>query len=244
MPFTMRVKRASMWSRARKLSGTITRSTDECEMSRSCQSATFSSEARAFVRTRRARPATCSQPTGFLLWGMAEEPFWPEPKGSSTSRTSVFWRARISVANFSRLAAIRARVVITSACRSRWRTCDETGAGSTPSRAQTASSTSGGRCEKVPTAPDSLPNAMLARARSSRARCRCSSACHRAIFRPKVMGSAWTPWVRPIIGACLWRRARSCTAAIRSRRSARTMSQASRIRMARAVSTTSEEVRP
>ena len=75
-------------------------------MSRSCHSATFSSEARAFVRTRRARPATCSQPTGFLLWGMAEEPFWPEPKGSSTSRTSVFWRARISVANFSRLAAI------------------------------------------------------------------------------------------------------------------------------------------
>ena len=49
MPFTMRVKRASMWSSARKLSGTITRSTDECEMSRSCHSATFSSEASAFA---------------------------------------------------------------------------------------------------------------------------------------------------------------------------------------------------
>ena len=79
-------------------------------MSRSCQRATFSSEARAFVRTSRARPATCSQPTGLRLWGIAEEPFCPEPNGSSTSRTSVFWRARISVANFSRLAATRARV--------------------------------------------------------------------------------------------------------------------------------------
>ena len=58
------------------------------------------------------------------------------------------------------------------------------------------------------------------------------------------MGSAWTPWVRPIIGACLWRKARSRTASMRSRRSARTRSHASRIRMARAVSTTSEEVSP
>ena len=47
-------------------------------------------------------------------------------------------------------------------------------------------------------------------------RWRCSSACHSAIFRPKVIGSAWTPWVRPIIGACLWRKARSRTASIRS----------------------------
>ncbi len=213
-------------------------------MSRSCQRATFSIEARAFVRTRRASPATCSQPTGFRLWGMADEPFWPEPKGSSTSRTSVFCRARISVANFSRLAATRARVVMTSACRSRWRTWEETGAGSRPSRAHTASSTSGGRWEKVPTAPDSLPKAMLARARSSRASCRCSSACQRASLSPKVMGSAWTPCVRPIIGACLCRRARSRTASMRSRRSARTRSHASRIRIARAVSTTSEEVSP
>ena len=75
-------------------------------MSRSCHSATFSSEASALARTSRARPLTCSQPTGLRLWGMADEPFWPEPKGSSTSRTSVFCSARISVANFSRLAAI------------------------------------------------------------------------------------------------------------------------------------------
>ena len=54
-------------------------------------------------------------------------------------------------------------MVITSACRSRWRTCEETGAGSRPSFAQTASSTSGGRCEKVPTAPESLPWAIVSR---------------------------------------------------------------------------------
>ena len=77
MPCTMSVKRRSMWSRARKLSGTITRSTDEWLMSRSCQSATFSRAASAFARTRRARPVTCSQPTGLRLCGMAEQPFWP-----------------------------------------------------------------------------------------------------------------------------------------------------------------------
>ena len=52
MPRTMRVKRRSMWSRAMKLSGRMTRSTDECEMSRSCQSATFSSAAMALARTQ------------------------------------------------------------------------------------------------------------------------------------------------------------------------------------------------
>src|ERR671922_130119 len=45
MPDTMRVKRRSMWSSAMKLSGRITRSTDEWEMSRSCQSALFSNDA-------------------------------------------------------------------------------------------------------------------------------------------------------------------------------------------------------
>ena len=100
---------------------------------------------------------TCSQPTGLRLCGIADEPFCPAPNGSSTSRTSVFCSARISVANFSRLAAMSASVVITSAWRSRCRIWEETGAGSSPSFAHTASSTSGGRCENVPTAPESLP---------------------------------------------------------------------------------------
>ena len=65
-----------------KLSGRITRSTEECEMSRSCQSATFSNAACALARISRARPTICSQPIGLRLCGIAEEPFWPLPNGS------------------------------------------------------------------------------------------------------------------------------------------------------------------
>ena len=60
-----------------KLSGRITRSTDECEMSRSCHSATFSSAAMALPRSSRASPTICSQPIGLRLCGIADEPFWP-----------------------------------------------------------------------------------------------------------------------------------------------------------------------
>ena len=85
-----------------KLSGRITRSTDECEMSRSCHSATFSIAAIALPRSSRARPTICSQPIGLRLCGIADEPFCPFANGSSTSPISVFCRPRISSANFSR----------------------------------------------------------------------------------------------------------------------------------------------
>ena len=101
MPATMRVKRRSMWSSAMKLSGRMTRSTDECEMSRSCQSALFSNAAPALARSSRARPTICSQPIGLRLCGIADEPFCPFANGSSTSPISVFCRPRISSANFS-----------------------------------------------------------------------------------------------------------------------------------------------
>ena len=115
----MRVKRRSMWSSAMKLSGRMTRSTDECEMSRSCHSATFSSAAIALPRSSRARPVICSQPIGLRLCGIADEPFWPLPNGSSISPISVFCRPRISSANFSSDAAVIASAVISSAWRSR-----------------------------------------------------------------------------------------------------------------------------
>ena len=73
-------------------SGRITRSADECEMSRSCQSTVFSSAACRLPRITRARPVTRSHRTGFRLWGIALEPFCPVVNGSWTSRTSV--RAR------------------------------------------------------------------------------------------------------------------------------------------------------
>ena len=60
-----------------KLSGRMTRSTDECEMSRSCHSATFSSAAIALPRSSRASPMICSQPIGLRLCGIADEPFCP-----------------------------------------------------------------------------------------------------------------------------------------------------------------------
>src|ERR1039458_4341723 len=51
----------------------MTRSADECEMSRSCQRATFSSPAWALLRTTRARPLICSAVTGLRLWGMSPD---------------------------------------------------------------------------------------------------------------------------------------------------------------------------
>ena len=70
-------------------------------MSRSCQSATFSTPTCALPRRTRARPQIRSQTTGLRLCGIALEPFWPARNGSSTSRTSVRCRCRISVAKRS-----------------------------------------------------------------------------------------------------------------------------------------------
>ena len=70
-------------------SGRMMRSTDECEMSRSCHSATFSIAAWVLARTTRARPLICSQVMGLRLCGMADEPFCFSLKNSSASRTSV-----------------------------------------------------------------------------------------------------------------------------------------------------------
>src|SRR3954469_9512602 len=64
-----------------------TRSADEWEMSRSCQRATFSRATSEHPRTTRASPQIRSAPTGFRLWGIAGEPFWPRPNGSCTSPT-------------------------------------------------------------------------------------------------------------------------------------------------------------
>ena len=61
-------------------------------MSRSCQSGTFSRPTSALARTTRASPQILSATFGLRLCGIADEPFIPLPKGSSTSRTSV--RAR------------------------------------------------------------------------------------------------------------------------------------------------------
>ncbi len=135
-------------------------------MSRSCQSATFSSAAMALARSSRARPTICSQPIGLRLCGIADEPFWPLANGSSTSPISVFCRPRISSANFSSDAAVMASAASSSAWRSRWITCDETAPASRPRRRQTSASIDGSRCANVPTAPEILPTRMPSRARA------------------------------------------------------------------------------
>ena len=98
-----------------------------------------------------------------------------------------------------------ARVAQYSAWRSRWMTCVDAGAAASPRSRQTSSSSSGSTWAKLPTAPEILPTAITARARRRRSRLRPASAYHTATLRPKVMGSACTPWVRPIITVSLWR---------------------------------------
>jgi hypothetical protein len=73
-------------------------------------------------------------------------------------------------------------------------------------------STDGGRCANVPTAPEIFPNEMVARAASRRVRARFSSSNQMASLWPKLIGSAWMPWLRPIIGVFLCSNARASTA--------------------------------
>ena len=91
----------------------------------------------------RDSPQMRSESSGLRLWGIEEEPACPLGNGSETSRTSVRWRPRISVANFSREAAIRAREPTYWAWRSRCTIWFDTGAGAMPSRRQTLSSMAG-----------------------------------------------------------------------------------------------------
>ena len=64
----------------------------------------------------------------------------------------------------------------------------------------------------MPTAPEILPTLTSPRTRRTRSMLRSISAYQSASLRPKVIGSAWTPCVRPIIGVCLCSSARARTA--------------------------------
>ena len=85
-----------------------------------------------------------------------------------------------------------------SAWRSRAMTC-VAGTGTSPSRSATYRSTDGSTFEYVPTAPLSLHTITARRAARSRSRSRSICSAHRATLAPNVVGSACTPWVRPII---------------------------------------------
>ena len=122
----------------------MTLSADEWLMSLSPHSATFSSAVTAWPLMSRARPQTRSVSSGFRLCGIEDDPFWPAAKGSSTSRISVRCSPRISVANFSRDAAMRASVETNCAWRSLWTIWFETGARQRPRRLHTLPSMDGG----------------------------------------------------------------------------------------------------
>ena len=154
-----------------------------------------------------------SATTGLRLCGIADEPFWPRPNGSSTSRTSVRARWRTSSAKASSEEARTARAVMSSACRSRCRIWVEVGAGSSPRRSQATRSTSGSIAAYWPTAPESFPTRQVSSAARSCVRRRSSSNAQPASLRPKVVGSAWTPWVRPMQSVSRCSRARATTAA-------------------------------
>ena len=117
-------------------------------------------------------------------------------------------RCRTSSAIFSHSAVISASAETKSACRSRWITCEATGAGFRSSCAQISSSASGPMWPNVPTAPEILPTRMSSAAAPSRSRLRPASSYQMASFSPKVIGSACTPWVRPICTVCWNSRAR------------------------------------
>ena len=145
-------------------------------MSRSCQRTTFSSAGVTAMRTMRARPVRFSVSTGLRLWGIAEEPFWPGEKYSSTSSTSVRWRWRISVAMRSIELAMTPSVAKNMAWRSRGITWVETGSGRRPIFSATCASTDGSMLAKVPTAPEIAQVATSSRAAIRRARPRSISA--------------------------------------------------------------------
>ena len=99
--------RRTMKSQRPVASGPMTRSTDECEMSRSCQSATSSAAAEAYDRSSRAIPHRFSERIGFFLCGIAEEPFCPLPNASVASPTSVRCQWRTVTASRSTAVPMR-----------------------------------------------------------------------------------------------------------------------------------------
>ena len=212
-------------------------------MSRSCHNATSSSAGITLARSTRASPQSCSHFTGLRLCGIALEPFCaPARNGSCTSASSVCCNRRISSAHASMPAPSDAHAYSSSAWRSRAITC-VAGTGVSPRCSHTYASTSGSICEYVPTAPDSLPTAIASRARATHAVTPHLERPERELG-PEVVGSAWTPCVRPTIGVPRCSRARAAMAASSSSTAVNRRSHARTRVTDRAVSTTSLEVRP
>ena len=188
--------------RACSESGRMMRSTDECEMSRSCHSATFSSPACRLPRSTRARPQSCSAFTGLRLCGIALEPFCaPARNGSShLAHLGALQVADLERERLDRRADRRARVeqlgVTVAGDHLRGRHRPE------PERLAHVGLDLRGRCwSRCRPRPTACRRRSASRARARRSRSRRTCSAHSASLAPKVVGSAWMPWVRPTIGA-------------------------------------------
>ena len=170
-----------------------------------------------------------SATTGLRLCGIADEPFWPAPNGSCTSATSVRARCRISSANLSSDEATIASAVSSSACRSR---CEDLRRGRRRLETEALAGDPlelrvgcGVGADRAGELADAHP---LERARDA-SRPRSSSNAQPASFRPKVVGSACTPCVRPICSVARCSSARATTTASARSSPARISAPASRI---------------
>ena len=187
-----------------------------------------------------------SQRIGLRLCGMAELPFWPRPKGSSTS----LHLGALQVSDLDRHPLERRR----RGARALAGTRHGGRAGRPGSRpAPSASPSARQTCaldRRIEVGEGADRSRELARPGLRRSRPRAVSAPapssdHAAkSLSPKVIGSAWMPWVRPTMGTC-----RNSSARLRS--TSRSRSTPARINVplsrswtARVVSRTSELVSP
>ena len=107
----------------------------------------------------------------------------------------------------ARRASRREHAQSNSAWRSRAITC-VAGTGAQPERV--ADVALDGRIDvrvRADGAATACRRATVSRAARSRARSRSSCSAHSATLAPNVVGSAWMPWVRPIMTVSRWRRA-------------------------------------
>ncbi len=126
---------------------------------------------------------------GFFLCGIADEPFWPFPNGSHSSRTSVRCPCRTSSAIASHTVAMIASADTHSLMPSRITTCVDTSADFSPSFRATCSSIAGSMLEYVPTAPEIAITPTASRARRSRSRDRAMANAKSATRCPHTSGS-------------------------------------------------------
>ena len=176
-----------------------TRSADECEMSRSCQSGTFSKPTTAAARTTRASPEMRSATFGLRLCGIADEPFMPARERlldlahlgarevADLGREAVERRRADARARRAARRAGRARSPASRPGRARGRAARRRSA-RPPGRSRR-------RCR--PCRRTGRRGTSRARARGA-SRARSSSNAQPASFQPNVVGSAWMPCERPM----------------------------------------------